>query len=64
MAKNQNGLDFDYFEMKLAKVTDDLHLYRPDELARELVRIAVAADKQVAITTAQCADCEGHCNAS
>lgn len=61
MAKNANGLDYDYFEKKLAKITDDLHLYRPDELARKLVRIAAVADKQVTISTAQCVDCEG-CN--
>ena len=51
MDKNENGIDVPYFEKNLAKVTDDLHLYRPQELARALTRLAMTAHSETAVNT-------------
>jgi hypothetical protein len=44
---NSYGLDVSYFEGKLKLVLRDIKNYTPDELARELARYSVAADKAV-----------------
>ncbi len=44
---NSYGLDVSYFEGKLNIVLRDIKNYTPDELARELARYSVAADKTV-----------------
>ena len=48
---NEHGLDCAYFHKKIAQVKLDLRFYRPDELARALVRLAMTADTQTAINT-------------
>lgn len=44
---NEYGLDVDYFKKKLKLVVRDADRYTPDEMARELARLSVAADKKV-----------------
>ena len=44
---NQYGLDVSYFKGKLELVLRDIKNYTPDELARELARLSVTADKAV-----------------
>lgn len=41
---NEYGLDVRYFRSKLSTVINGLENYTPDELARELVRLADTAD--------------------
>lgn len=47
MSTNQYGLDADYFRRKLERVLRDVNSYRPDEMARELARMARTADEAV-----------------
>lgn len=47
MSTNQYGLDADYFRRKLERVLRDVNSYRPDEMARELARMARTADEKV-----------------
>ena len=46
MATNEYGLDVDYFQKWLARL-QDISRFTPDELARELARMARAADSSV-----------------
>lgn len=43
--QNEYGLDVSYFKSKLARVLRDIAQYNPDELARELARLAKTANK-------------------
>ncbi|MGB0662827.1 MAG: hypothetical protein ACPGMR_03455 [Pontibacterium sp.] len=45
--KNEYGLDVSYFEGKLNQIVRDVRNYTPDELARALARLSVAADESV-----------------
>lgn len=45
--KNEYGLDVDYFQKKLKLIVRDADRYTPDEMARELARLSVTADKKV-----------------
>lgn len=48
MASNPHGLDYKYFECKIAAMyRDGLSSWRPDELARELMRMSRTADAAV-----------------
>lgn len=47
MSTNSFGLDIDYFEQKLARVLESIQHYKPDEIARELARLVVVADRGV-----------------
>ena len=49
---NTTRLDTDYFGRKLALITRDLSHYTPQEMARELVRLAKAADEIEAVKEA------------
>jgi hypothetical protein len=40
---NQYGLDSNYFKRKLTTVAAGLAFYKPDELARELYRLAITS---------------------
>ena len=42
--KNEYGLDVSYFESKLQLVVRDCSRYTPEEMARELSRLAMTAD--------------------
>lgn len=53
MTTNTYGLDADYFSGKITLVQRDLDSYTPKELARELVRLANAADAEACINEAQ-----------
>lgn len=44
---NEYGLDVHYFKKKLRLVIRDAYRYTPDEMARELARLSVTADKKV-----------------
>ena len=50
---NEFGLNCAYYHSQLTKIKRDMSFYRPDELARALVRLAYVADPQVAVNTAQ-----------
>ena len=50
-AKNKFGLDCAYFHRELKRVNNDLQYYRPDELARALVRLAFVANHETAVNT-------------
>lgn len=41
---NSHGLDADYFSKKLKLVLKGVNNYTPDEMARELVRLALVAN--------------------
>jgi len=43
--KNEYGLDVSYFESKLQLVLRDCSRYTPQEMARELHRLAMIADE-------------------
>ncbi|MBE0470401.1 MAG: hypothetical protein IBX55_12960 [Methyloprofundus sp.] len=45
--KNQNGVEQSYFEENLSLIQRDLSNYKPDELARALIRLACVADSSV-----------------
>ncbi|MBE8232382.1 MAG: hypothetical protein HAW67_01510 [Endozoicomonadaceae bacterium] len=47
MSLNQYGLNVDYNKRKLESILKDINCYTPDELSRELARLAVTADKSV-----------------
>lgn len=51
--KNRFGLDQDYFEENLSILLRDISCYRPDEMARALVRLAIVADGVTAIEDMQ-----------
>tara|TARA_R110002033_G_scaffold135713_4_gene175381 strand:+ start:69723 stop:69932 length:210 start_codon:yes stop_codon:yes gene_type:complete len=44
---NEYGLDVNYFSGKIEIIQRDISRYKPDELARELARLSVAADEKV-----------------
>jgi hypothetical protein len=44
---NRYGVDVDYFEKWIKRSLSDLSNYKPDELARELARMARTADSEV-----------------
>ena len=44
---NEYGLDVDYFKKKLRLVVRDAYRYTPAEMARELARLGVTADKKI-----------------
>lgn len=46
MSTNEYGLDADYFRRKLERVLRDVKSYKPDEMARELARMARTADEE------------------
>ena len=52
-SKNDYGLDVPYMTKKLEGVLRDINVYRPGEIARELVRIASAADTGEALKEAK-----------
>lgn len=43
---NEYGLDYEYFERKLKLVIRDAKMYTPDEMMRELSRLAYVAENQ------------------
>lgn len=45
--KNRYGVDVGYFEKWIKRSLSDLSNYKPDELARELARMARTADSEV-----------------
>jgi hypothetical protein len=45
---NRHGLDTDYFSKKLKLVLEGINSYTPDEMARELARLAITADARSA----------------
>lgn len=45
---NEYGLDVAYFQKKLKQILSVIHYYTPEELARELTRIALTANDCVA----------------
>lgn len=47
--KNNYGLDADYFHKKLKLVLTGINSYTPDELARELGRLAWTASSKAAL---------------
>lgn len=47
MSTNEYGLDSDYFRRKLERMLRDVNSYTPDEMARELARMARTADEAV-----------------
>jgi len=51
--KNRFGLDQDYFEENFSCLLRDISHYRPDEMARALVRLAIVADGVTAIQDMQ-----------
>lgn len=51
--KNRFGLDQDYFERNLSVLLRDICIFRPDEMARALVRLAIVADGFTAIEDMQ-----------
>ena len=44
---NEYGLNVEYFKKKLRLVIRDAYRYTPDEMARELARLSVTANKKV-----------------
>lgn len=44
---NEYGLDVEYFKKKLRLVVRDAYRYTPKEMARELARLSVTANKEV-----------------
>ena len=42
--KNRYHLDVEYFKAKLKLVLRDINNYRPDELARELLRLSLTSE--------------------
>jgi hypothetical protein len=44
---NEYGLDADYFAAKLKRILQGVSRYTPSEMARELARMSVTADKSV-----------------
>lgn len=46
---NNHGLDEYYFKLKLEIITEGIHNYSPQELARALTRIAMTADEACVI---------------
>lgn len=44
---NEYGLDVNYFRKKLEIVQRDISMYRPEELATELARLAQTAASQI-----------------
>jgi len=53
MSTNAFGLDEDYFRNKFQNLIVDLERYTPIELSRYLTKLALAADPETAIITAQ-----------
>jgi hypothetical protein len=49
MAENRYGLDAGYFKKKLGQVVWGIDNYTPEELARELARLAVTAENEAAL---------------
>lgn len=47
MAKNEYGLNVDYFRRYFELMIRDVRNYTPDEMARSLARMSVVADKEV-----------------
>lgn len=47
MSTNRYGVDVTYFERWFDRALKDLSNYKPDELARELARMAKTADQKV-----------------
>jgi len=47
MSTNRYGVDVTYFQRWFERSLKDLSNYKPDELARELARMARTADKKV-----------------
>jgi len=48
MAKNEHGLDIDYFKKKLKGIVLDVDCYSPGEMYRELKKLSeVAGDQMV-----------------
>lgn len=45
--KNEFDLDVGYFERKMAAIVKDLEDYTPEELHRELLKLAEVARKQI-----------------
>ena len=45
--KNRYGLDVSYSKEKINQILRDINNYKPDEFARQLVRIATAANPDV-----------------
>ena len=45
--KNEYGLDVDYFKRYFELMVRDVSMYRPDEMARSLSRMALVADSDV-----------------
>lgn len=45
--ENEYGLDTSYFKSKMERILRDIDRYTPDEFAREMARMAAAADKSV-----------------
>jgi hypothetical protein len=46
-AMNEYGLDYKYFQRKCSILARDARDYKPDEMARALLRLASVADKAV-----------------
>lgn len=46
---NRYNLDTDYFSRKLKLVLEGIHNYTPEEMARELVRMAVTASEAASV---------------
>ena len=47
--QNEYGLDVSYFESKLTQVMRDINCYKPEEMARELFRLAKTANKNIVL---------------
>ena len=48
---NEHNIDCAYFHKKLRAINRDLRYYRPDELARALVKLAFVANHETAVNT-------------
>lgn len=59
--KNEYGLDAEYFRSKLECVVRDCSRYTPDEMARELTRLAAVAEPKVAAVEAAGDKCRALC---
>ena len=52
--KNEYGLDVSYFESKLKLVVRDCSRYTPEEMSRELTRLAIAANHKASFDENYC----------